>query len=99
MLEDTILLVEDFVINVRPEFLEDESRAIQTHARHPALTHLGPVAVSGRVVEAGDARSRTGADHFGEVEVLPSIVLTRDDDPREGVRHALHKTAAPLGVV
>ena len=63
-----ILLVEEFVVDVRPEFLEGEGGAVETHVQDPALSCLGPGALAGGVVEIGDASGRPGTDDFRGIE-------------------------------
>jgi hypothetical protein len=63
-----VLLMEEFVIDVGPEFLEGEGYAVQANIEDPALTGFGPGALAGGVVEIGDAGSRSGSYDFRSVE-------------------------------
>jgi hypothetical protein len=47
----SVILMEDLAVDIRPEFLKDECRAIHAHIQKPALAGLGLCTLGRRVVE------------------------------------------------
>jgi hypothetical protein len=72
--------VEKFVVDVGPEFFEDERSAIDRDVCNPKLVGLGKGALLAGVVEARDARGRACPEYLGCVEGFVAAIGSGDCD-------------------
>jgi hypothetical protein len=84
-----LLLVEDGVVDVRPELPEQQRDSIDAAVESPALAGLGPGALGAWIVGVGDAGGASGADDLAEVESTPARVGASDQEPGDGVTGTL----------
>ena len=90
--------VEDSLVDVGPKLFVEEVEAVDDVAGEPLLSDLGPGAVFGGVVQAGDSGCSAGADDFGEVEGCISVIFTRDEDAGDGIEAAFAEAAVTESV-
>ena len=91
--------VEEGVIDVGPEFFDDEGDAVDANVDAPVADDGGGVALAAGVVEGGDAGGGASAYDFAGVEDFVAGIVTGDDDAADGVAGALPEAAAAEGVI
>ena len=91
--------MEEGVIDVGPEFLDDERESVDAHAGAPVVGCVAEGSLTRRVVERGDAGRCASAYDFAGVEDFFARVGTGDDDTAESIAGALEEAAAAEGVV
>ena len=92
------MCVEDPLVNVGPELFPEEVKAVDEVAGEPLLPDLSPGLILLWVIDCGEAGCGTGADDFREVERFVSVVLSRNEDPCDGIEGAFAEAAVAKGV-
>ena len=93
-----IFLMEEFVVDVRPEFLEDVGRSVEAHVEDPTLACLGPATFLGGVVKIGDAGGSARSNDFRSVEGFVSVIGAGDGEATECVKGSLAESAMAEGI-
>ena len=80
-----VLLVEDRVVNIRPNFFKGEGTTINGQIRDPSLVSLGKRAFLAGIVKIRNGRERSCSQYFADVKCLVSLIRARDHDARKCV--------------
>jgi hypothetical protein len=91
--------VEEGVVDVGPEFLDDEGYGVDADVEAPLVGGVAEGALADGVVNAGEAGGGSCADDFARVEDFLAGVGTGDDDAGESVAGALEEAAVAEGVI
>src|ERR1700734_2489897 len=91
--EASVLLMEKFVIDIGPEFLENVGSPVEAHIQNPTLPCLGPGSLLRRVVKVGDAGGSARSNDFRCVEARIAVIGARDGEAAECVNRPLAESA------
>ena len=78
--ENSVLLMEEFVIDIGPELFKEGRSRIDGEVCHPKIKGLAKGAFLARIVQGGDACGRPRAEYFGAVEGFMASVGASDRD-------------------
>ena len=91
--------VEEGVVDVGPEFFDDEGERVDADVRAPLGAEVSDRALAAGVVSGGDRAGCARAEDFADVEGFIAGIVPGDDDAGDGIPGALPEAAAAEGVI